>query len=204
MANESNASFDCGRFDPMRTRVHVTDENGKRVTRADRRPRGRGLLMLDTQGNTIFFRTTNAISVTDERNEYGLQKLSEKTRANPLWQTEPMIPFLTCPQMTEFQFRMPSHLQTGKRCTIAADGHPIGEADGNPHPCICMASLRAERQAANIEREDSRAEKTTVMQELLANAQESTIAAQNATATMARLADHLTAKSDTPTKGNGK
>ena len=175
MANESNNSFDCGRYEPMRIRVFVVEEDGRRITRSERRPRGRGLVMVDTNGNTIFFRTTNAISEKSERDEYGLQKLHEKTQENVLWQTLPMIPFLKCPQMTEFEHRLPPHLRTGRRCTVAADGSQIGEdKSGESHPCKCMVDVRAERQAANTARESNRDPKTTIQQAILNNSQETT------------------------------
>lgn len=172
----TNPIFDCGTLDPMRTRVFVTtNESGMEETRCERRPRGRGIMMVDTCGHTIFFRTTNSIAEVSERDPYGQQKLAEKTVANAKWQTEPMIPWLQCPQQGPYEFRLPPHLRTGSKCTRAADGQPIGEdRTGESHPCKCMLQVRAERQAVNAERERKRDPMTTINQAILNNSQATT------------------------------
>lgn len=179
-----NPIFDAGRQQPMQTRVFVAEENGKKFTRSERRPRGRLLVMLDAMGNDLPLRLSNAISERGTEDPYGVRILAQKSRANHDWQTDAMIPYLVCPQQTDYEFKMPPHLRSGVRCSISADGNVIGESrDGTAHPCKCMVALKSERQAKNAEIEANRDPKTTIQQAML----------DNSTATAAKLTDLLDA-----------
>jgi hypothetical protein len=170
-----NPIFDAGRKTPMMTRVFLAEENGKKFTRSERRPRGRLIMMLDSQGNTIPLKLSNALSERATEDPYGMRILAQKTRPNADWQTDPMVPYLACPQQTEYEFRMPIHMRTGVRCGVAADGREIGEdRQGNEHPCKCMVALKAERMERQNEVEANRDPKTTIQQAMLDNSQAAT------------------------------
>lgn len=192
--------FDAGRLEPMRTRSYVAkDEDGHEVIRAERRPRGRGLYMIDSMGSEIWLRLTNAIANDAERDPWGQEILSSKCAQNPKWKTEPMIPAAHCPQMTEHQYKLPTHLQTGRRCESAVDGAPVGEdRSGNRHYCKCITQLQKERRERNDKIEAMRDPRTTIQEALLNNSQATT-------AKLTDLLSKLTATPElTPTPRSGK
>ncbi len=170
---DDNPIFDCGKFKPMRSRVFRTTEDGKPVTRAERRPQGKYLMVIDHYGNELPLKIHNAISEQAVHDPYGIWIKQNKFRRNHEWNTDPMIPSTMCPQQTEHEFLLPHNLRTGQRCSLAADGHPIGEArDGSIHWCKCIAALVKDRVAANQEVEQARDPRTTIMEATLNNSQE--------------------------------
>lgn len=164
--------FDAGRMQALRTRSFV---NGDGVLVSERRPNGRIMMMIDSAGNEIPLRLTNAISVTTERDPYGQEKIAQKCAPNALWKTDPMIPSGICPQQTEFEFRLPQHLKTGRRCTHAVDGHSVGEdKNGDRHWCKCITDLVKERRDRQNAIERTRDPMTTIQQAILNNSQDTT------------------------------
>lgn len=165
--------FDAGTRQALRTRT-FTDKDG--ILRSERRPNGRLIMMIDSAGNEIPLRLTNAISEGHEFDPYGQEVLRSKTAKQTVWKTDPMVPSLSCPQQTQYEYLLPDHLKTGKRCAVAADGQPIGESkiDGSGHHCICILKLKQERQDRQNKLEASRDEKTTIQQAILNNSQETT------------------------------
>lgn len=171
----ANPIFDCGNKKPMRTRTFRSEENGKPVTRTERRPQGKYLMVIDSYGNEVPLKLHNAISEQAHQDPYKLHIMYAKATANPEWGTHSMIPSATCPQQTEYEFRMPEHIRSGRRCTVAADGQPVGEdRSGTIHWCKCIKQLIDERRTANRELEEARDPKTTIMQAVLNNSQETT------------------------------
>jgi hypothetical protein len=170
-----NPIFDAGNKKPLRTRTFRTEENGKPVTRTERRPQGRYLMVVDSFGNVVPLKLHNAIAETAEHDPYKLHIKYAKTRANSEWGTQPMVPVGGCPQATEFQYLLPDHLQSGNKCARAVDGQVIGEDRGGDfHYCKCIDTLIRERREANSELEAARDPKTTIMQAVLNNSQETT------------------------------
>ena len=171
----SNPVFDAGRMKPMRVRTFRTVENGKPITRTERRPQGKYLMVIDSAGNEVPLKLHNAISEQAQFDPYKLHQQSIKTQPNHEWGTAPMIPSTACPQQTEFQHKMPEDLQTGTKCSASADGaHPVGEDQrtGEIHWCKCIVSLALRRREKNAEIEAARDPRTTIMEATLNNSQE--------------------------------
>jgi len=171
----ANPIFDCGNKKPMRTRTFRAEENGKPITRTERRPQGKYLMVIDTYGNEVPLKLHNAISEQAQQDPYKIYIQYLKATPNAEWGTQPMIPSTVCPQQTEYEFRLPDHLRSGRRCGAAADGQPVGEDRlGNIHWCKCIKQLVHERREVNREIEEARDPKTTIMQAVLNNSQETT------------------------------
>lgn len=191
-----NPIFDCGRHKPLRTRVFrakegISDDgkpSEKVVQRSERRPNGKVLLVVDAQGNVLPMKIHNAMSEQSRDDPYKLHQIRTKTAGNREWGTAAFLPYLQCPQQTEFQFALPEDMQTGTRCLHAEDGQAIGEDHaGHAHPCRCVAELVRRRQRAQAEVEASRDAKTTIAQAQLRASQET---AQQLTTLLGKLEDN--------------
>jgi hypothetical protein len=170
-----NPVFDAGNKKPMRVRTFRAEENGKPVTRTERRPQGKYLMVIDSAGNEVPLKLHNAISEQAQFDPYGLHQKAIKTMPNTEWGTSPMIPSMGCPQATEHMHKLPEELQTGQKCVRAHDGQTIGEDNaGNIHWCKCIKGLVDQRRAKNAEIEAARDPKTTIQQAILNNSQQTT------------------------------
>lgn len=170
-----NPVFDAGNKKPMRTRTFRAEENGKPVTRTERRPQGKYLMVIDSAGNELPLKLHNAISEQAQFDPYGMHQKAIKTTGNTEWGTSPMIPSIGCPQATEHMHRLPEELQTGHKCTRAHDGQTLGEdSNGNIHWCKCIKALVDQRRERNAEVEGARDPRTTIQQAILNNSQETT------------------------------
>lgn len=187
--DSQNPVFDCGNKKPMRVRTFRTrNAAGREVTRTERRPQGKYLMVVDHYGNVNPLKLHNAISEQSDFDPYKMHQLAVKMRGNAEWGIDPMVPVTACPQQTAAQFSLPVDLQTGNACRVAIDGHPIGEdRAGDLHWCQCIEKLVARRRERNAEVEGSRDPKTSLQQSILNNSQETT-------KHLVHLLDHITAK----------
>ncbi len=186
--DSQNPVFDCGNKKPMRVRTfRAPNAQGRMVTRTERRPQGKYLMVVDHYGHVNPLKLHNSISEMSEFDPYKMHQLSSpKMRGNPEWGLDPMIPVCSCPQQTSAQFHLPSHLQTGTACRVAVDGKSIGEDQaGEIHWCQCIEQLVKERRERNAELEASRDPKTTIQQAILNNSQETT-------SQLVKLLEHIT------------